>query len=437
MIFGFGKKKKAQEEGEERQVELVLFKGALNGKEANLQANAKLAKAGLLPSKQIITDGLSRRAEMIRIEPKGPQAAVTFLVDGVPYPGPRLPKPQAFAVTQMIKLLSGLEVQVRDKPQSGGVRVELEERPYELRVDTQPVQAGERLIIRVRNPREERKSPEELGMTDELKQKIRSLTSGRQGLFLVCGPPFSGTTTTAYTVLRSLDAFLYGIFTLGDTEGRELINIGEAEWNPGETLRDALVRLVRAEADVAFLADPVNKETLDTILRMQEDISIIGEFPAKDAAHGIVQLIEWAGDAGLVSRGVRGVMSQKLVRKLCPECREAYKPNPKILAKVGLPSETKVLYRKPKPPTPEEKESGDYWPCDVCGDIGFLGRIAIFELIEMTDAMKELVASSPTPQAIKELARKEQMWSFQKDGLRLVAEGVTSLEELQRVFKAG
>jgi len=434
VIFGFGRKKKQQEQEEEREVELVLFKGALNGKEANLKAHAKLARVGLLPAKQIITDALSRRAEMIRIEPRGPQAAVTLLVDGVPYPGQRLPKAQAVAITQMLKLLSGLDVQVRNRPQSGGVRVELSEKLYELRVDTQPAEAGERLIIRVRDSQVDRKPPEELGMRDELKKKIRELTSKRSGLFLICGPPFSGTTTTAYTVLRSLDAYLYAIYTLCDTEGRELLNIEAGEWNENETLADALKRLIRSESDVAFVGK-IDQELFSTLLALQSSITIIGEFPAKDAAHGLVQLIEWAGGNGVaVSEAVKGIMSQKLIRKLCPDCREAYKPNPKVLSKVGLSPDIKVLYRKPAPPPPEIRQSDEYWPCETCGDIGFVGRIALYELIEMNEPMKQLVATSPKPDAIKALARKEQMWSFQKHGLMLVEEGITSLEELKRVL---
>ncbi len=438
MIFGFGRKKKKQETEEEREVELVLFKGAVNGKEPNLKAHAKLARAGLMPAKQLVTDALNRRADMIRIDPRGSHALVTLLVDGVPQPGPRLPKPQAFAITQMLKLLAGMDVAVRDKPQSGGVRVELSEKQSVLWLETQPVQGAERLVIKVRDPSIDSKPVEELGMRDELKQKLRSLASGRSGILLVCGPPFSGTTTTSYTLLRSLDAFTNAIYTLCDTEGRDLPNISAGDWNEGETLADALKRLIRAEADVAFLGR-INEEMFRTALELQSSITIIGEFPAKDAAHGIVQLIEWAGgDGAKVAEAVRGVMSQRLIRKLCPDCREAYKPNPQVLAKVGLPSDVKILYRKPAPPPPEVQQSDEYWPCETCGDVGFIGRIALFELIEMSDSVKQLIsAGKPDPQAIRALARKENMWTFQKHGLQFVAEGLTSLEELKRVLTSG
>ena len=126
MIFGFGKKKQHDgsddESDEVDDVDFVLFQGALNGKEANLNANARLAQAGLIPAKEIITDALSRRCEQLRIEPKGERAVVQLMVDGVAHAGGRLSKPQGHAITQMMKLLSGLDVQQRQRPQAGGLR---------------------------------------------------------------------------------------------------------------------------------------------------------------------------------------------------------------------------------------------------------------------------------------------------------------------------
>ena len=436
MVFGFGKKKKQtkKDDAEEQEVELLLFKGALNGKEANLQANAKLAKAGLTPAKQILSDGLLRRAEMIRIEPKGPRTNVSFFVDGVLYPGARLAQQQGLAIVQMIKLLSGLDVGIRKKPQTGGVKAELKKKAYELHVSTQPVPEGERLIVRVRRADEKEKSPEQLGLTPELKEKIRSLASKKSGLFVACGPPFSGTTTTSYMALRGLDAYVFSIFTACDTGGRTLININAFDVIPTDPLDKTLTRLIRQEADVAYLG-PLDAEGVKAALGVHDEITMIGEFPAKDAAHGLAQLIQWVGDPQLVSEGVCGVISQKLIRKLCEDCREAYRPNERIIAKLGLPEDTKVLYRKPKPVKTEDGDDEEWEPCDACGDVGYVGRVGIFEIIEMTEAMKELVATSPSVKAIKDLARKEKMWSFQKDGMRLIGEGVTAVEELQRLFK--
>jgi len=160
-MFGFSKKKAQEKTDEEKEVQLVLFKGALSGNEPDMSANAQITKVGLTPAKQIITDGLLRRAEMIRIDPKGDRAAVTLFIDGVPCSGSRLSKQHALAVTQVVKLLCGLDVKTRRKPQAGGVRIELRDRPYELHVDVQPVpKGGERLVMRIRNRSDDDRTPE-------------------------------------------------------------------------------------------------------------------------------------------------------------------------------------------------------------------------------------------------------------------------------------
>lgn len=430
MIFGFFKGR--EEEVEEEEVELVLFQGPLNGKEINLAQNARLAQAGLIPAKEMVTDALARRAEMIRLDPKGDRSSVTLMVDGVPYPGGRMAKQQGAAITQMMKLLAGLDVRLRGRPQSGGLKAEFEGTPYELLVDIAPLQEGaERLTVRARNLKQKLETPEELGFNETIKAKIRELTGKKQGLLLVCGSPNSGTTTTTYGVLRGIDVYLYSIYSIAKTE-RLMLNITPFESNPGDDLKTTLGRVLRVEAEV-ILMDPLrDAETAKTAFEFADRVCIITEFTAKDAANGIAQLAKWVEDPKQVAEGLSGVFSQKLIRLLCTSCRQAYRPNPKLLSKVGLPDDCKVLYRKPVPLEGQPPVE----PCDKCGGIGYYGRASMLELIEMTSSMRELVAGGAAPDAIKAQARKEGMPTLQKDGLRLVAEGRTSLEELQRVFKA-
>ncbi|MBM4077115.1 MAG: secretion system protein E, partial [Planctomycetes bacterium] len=139
-------------------------------------------------------------------------------------------------------------------------------------------------------------------------------------------------------------------------------------------------------------------------------------------------------DRKKASEVIDAVFSQKLIRLLCTECREAFRPNPKMLEKVGLPPETKVLYRKGEPMV-DEKTGEEDPPCEKCDGTGYLGRMAMLEVIVASDAIRKLIANGAPPDQIKAMARSEGCLTFHKDGLRLVAEGRTSLEELQRVFK--
>jgi type IV pilus assembly protein PilB len=354
-----------------------------------------------------------------------------------------MPAQRALAVTQMLKLLSGRDIKVRDQPQSGAIKAEYQEKAYEIRVDTAPVKGGpERLTVRIYDPKERDalKKPDDLGFTEELKTKIREMGARKKKLIVVCGPPYSGTTTTTYAVLRTVDAYIYSVFTNADLGGRDLFGVTVSEKNPDESWDMSIMRMIRSEADLIFLDPLRDAETAKLIFEKLDQTAFLTEMTAKDPAAAIQKLIEWIGDAQKVSEGLSGVITQKLLRRLCEKCREAYRPNPKLLEKMGLPPETSTLYRPPKPrpePEPGAKEEEEYQPCKKCGGVGYLGRIGMYELVEVTDAVRALIAEGlKDPAAFKQLVRKEKMQTLQRDGMRLVLAGKTSLEELQRLFKA-
>ncbi len=433
--MGFGRRDDDDDDDEEEELDLVSFQGALNGNPVDLAGNARLAQAGLVPTKQLITDGLIRRAELIRVEPKGERSQVTMQVDGIAYSGGKLSKQQTLAVTQMMKLLSGLDPKLRGKPQSGGLKAEYHLIPYELLVDVAPLPEGvERLTIRSKNLKLKLNTVEDLGFGPAIKQLVRDLTSKRHGITIICGPPNSGTSTTFRAMLRGLDVYLHAIFSFTKSPISDIYNITQFEANPGDELAKTLERIVRAEGDV-IVVDPIkNAEHLKHLLTVSSQISLVAEMPARDCATAIGKLMEMTGDPNVVADQVEGLFSQKLVRMLCPDCKEAFRPNPKLLAQVGLPPETKALYRKGEPVVDEETGEEEP-PCEKCGGVGYFGRIAMLESILMSDGIKALVRAKAPPDQIKVKARQEGMLTFHKDGLRLVAEGKTSLEELQRVFK--
>lgn len=434
MIF----RKRADDEkpdDEEEEIEQVLFQGAANGQVPDLKANAKLVQAGLVRAKELVSDAMSRRAEMIRLEPKDKVALATFFIDGVPYPAAKMPAQAGLAITQMLKLLAGLDIKVRNQPQSGGINGEYSEKKWLVRIDTTPVGGGaERLIVRIEDPKVKLEKPHEIGISDEIRLKIRDYTSERNGVVLAAGPPMSGVSTTALGILRSVDAYLYNIYNLADLKGRDLMHITTFARNEDESIVAWIARAKRQECDVMFVDPLRDAEFTKTIFEEAEERSFVSEITAKDAVDAIQRLNAWLGDPKITAQRLKMVVSQKLIRKLCPECKQAYRPNPKLLAKVGLPPETKVLYRVPRPVENEEGEMEEPDECLKCGNIGYFGRMALFEAIDLNEEMRKIVAAGGDAAAIKAQARKDGMQSFQKDGLRAVAEGHTSLEELQRVF---
>lgn len=419
----------------------IRFQGALDGEEVDLAGNRGLVRAGLQTAKTVVEDGIKRRAEVVRVEPRGQQGSkVKLIVDGMPVPGGRLPGKRGLAVTQMLKLLAGLDIEERTTRQSGGINAEWRDTPFKLLVESVPVKGGqEGLIVRIENLKTRITTPEEVGFTDELGDKVRELVHQKSGVFAVCGPPDSGVTTTFYAVLQAFDRYMFQAYTFMPLDHREVGNIPVFEVESEDDLETSFHRVLRAEADVVVLPpfDPADVETVRTVFEFQKKAAMLTEFQAKDSVTGVRQLCQWVGKPKIVAEGLRGVLTQKLIRTLCERCKQAYRPNPKMLKQLNLPPETKLLYRRPRPPHPDDEDAEEYEPCRRCDGLGYLGRTAMFELLDMTDKMQQIVASGADPQAMKACMKEEGMLTFQTDGLRLVAEGKTGIDELKRVFQSG
>ena len=439
----FGSKKPSQpstrgpalDDGEENP-DLVLFRGAMNGVDADLNANKKLVSVGLPRVKAMVTDALARRAEKVRIDPKDAKSSqVTLFVDGVAFSGGRISRQEAMAVTQMLKLLAGMDINDRESGQNGGIRAEYNETKYEIMVETRPVRgAGERLTLRMVNTLARVDSPSDAGFPDDIKDRIREVSSHHEGLMLVAGPPDSGVSSAAIATLRTIDAYLYNIYNIADLGGREIIHVQNFKGEEGDTLDQRLERAIRKECDVIFVDPIADPETCKTIFEHSENVFLLGEMAAANGPSAILQAATWLESPQTVAQQLSAVLSPKLIRKLCTECREAYKPNARLLQKIGLPLETRVLYRQPKE---EDPQTGQMRPvaCVRCGGLGYYGRTVMLEYIEMTDELREAVARGATAAEMRSLAKKENMPTHRSEGMRLVVEGVTSLEELQRTFQ--
>lgn len=432
--MAFFRKSQADDDDESEEIEYVLFQGASDGTEANLEENKKLVAAGLTPAKELISDALEEKSEMVKLQIDGKRAMATFFVDGMKRPGPRFPGPQANAITQMLKLLAGLDITVRNKPQRAGIKAEYRGLPFELMVKTVPGKGAEQLTVTFRNLKTKRATPEDIGIPEVIKEKIRNTAASHQGVILVAGPPESGVTTTALCALRCVDSYLYQCYILGNLYGREVLNVPVFQPEPGHTLEMTIDRIKRNEGDVIYFDQFMDAELVKTAVMAAGDICVMSEIYARDAADAIAKYTALVGDPTLAAENLACVVSHKLIRKLCPRCREAFRPSPRLLAQVGLNEDTRTLYRKAPPPEPDPKTGEEPEPCRTCDGIGFRGRVAVFEMIEPTEAVREAVMAGADAAAIRAAARKDKQLSFQKDALRLVEDGTTGLEELKRVF---
>jgi type II secretory ATPase GspE/PulE/Tfp pilus assembly ATPase PilB-like protein len=435
VIFGFGKKKQQDDDDHDEDLELISFQGPVSGPPPNLNENPGLVRAGLIPAKEIVSDAVSRDASMLRLDPKGAGYIGMLMVDGMKYPGPRLQKQQGTAITQILKMMAGLSIQERKKPQRGSIKADYEGQPYEITIDITPTPEGERLNIYLANLKTRPNQPDEIGISETLKEKIREIAATREGFIGVCGGPRNGLTTSTVGVVRSVDAYVYGVYKVFDTGTWDIPYVTDFEREEGHDLETTITRAQRSEAEVIYVPPITSDEEAKVLIKAAAKSGIIAEYPAKDAVSGLLQLIKWIGDEELVASNVKAIITSKLIRKLCPSCKQAYAPNPKLLAKIGLSKETKALYRHRV--QPQELQKGETWDsCPKCHDIGYQGQIAMFELLEMTEGMQEVVRAKPSPDAIRAQVKKDGGLTLQKDGLHLVSNGTTSLEELQRTFKS-
>ncbi len=285
---------------------------------------------------------------------------------------------------------------------------------------------------RIRHPRTEPLS--DLGFGDKLRSAIQELVSRGSGVLLACGPPASGTTTTACAMLRSIDAYQHTILSLADPAGHDIPDIEAYQPEAGDSPARSIHRCAHLfEPDIMFL-DPIRAaDAAGAMFTCRHPVILVSEFVAADAAAGILQLIQWTGQPQLVADRLLGICSQRLIRRLCSDCKEPFRPNPAVLSKIGLPQTIRQLYRTPR--SPEAFESSTAGTCPGCGGNGYAGRTGLFELILMSDAMRQLVSGAPTAAAIRAVARSEKMLRFQDGALKLVLDGETSVDELRRVFK--
>ncbi len=431
-------KKPAEDSQEQPDVEQVLFQGPLFGRESNLKANAKLVQAALVPVKQMMSDALGRRAHTVLMEPREGRVSIRFVIDGIPFPAAAVPGQKGVAMVQMLKLLAGLDPNDRKTAQAGGIKAEYDKLPFQLMVESVPAGGGaERVRIKIENRKVLRQKPSEVGLPESLKLKIRDFTSSRSGVILICGPPDSGVTTLSIVALHSVDPYLYSVYNLADMRGKELINVTEFKPEPGHDMELTFDRILRREADVLFLNPLTLPQDAQTIFQYSDRLSFIMEIPANTPIEAMQKLISWVGVDEVV-KGLKCILTQKLIRKLCDDCKQAFRPNPLLLKKLGLPPETSVLYRAPVPPPPEDVKAQTVEElCADCDGVPYHGRVAAFEMLEMTDTMKEVIAAGGDPEAIRRQMTADGQTTLQKDAIRLVAEGKTSLEEIQRTFNPG
>ncbi|MCP4916474.1 MAG: type II secretion system ATPase GspE [Proteobacteria bacterium] len=372
----------------------------------------------------LLTQAIKDRASDIHIEPFEKELAVRFRIDGVLYeivkPPPRL---QASIVSR-IKIMAGLNIAEKRIPQDGRIRIRMAGREVDLRVSTLPVRHGERVVMRILE-KGTVFSLDSVGMADATLAHFRSFIRRPHGIILVTGPTGSGKTTTLYSGLSEINAPDLNILTIEDPIEYELRGIGQTQVNPkiDLTFASALRAHLRQDPDVILVGEIRDKETADNAVQASLTGHLVfSTLHTNDSAGAFPRLTDMGVESFLVASSLLMILAQRLVRRLCPDCKTPYTPSAPELLDLGI--------------TPADIAGHTVFHpqgCKACLNTGYKGRTGIYEVLVVDDAIKQTVMSGADGGAIKKVAVANGMKTLRDDGIRKALEGQTSFEEVLRV----
>ena len=400
---------------------------------------------GYKAAQDLVWEAIGKRATDIHMEPAEDQMSVRLRVDGIMAATTPFSRGMGEAVINIFKVLCNLDITERRKPQDGSfsaqVGRQLDEgewqfRIVDFRVATAGGVAGEKLVMRILDASIQLTDLTQIGMPDDMRDKIHDIVTKPHGLFLVCGPTGSGKSTTLYACLHEIDRFSQNVITVENPVEYRLENITQIEINPkaGKTFASELRSILRQDPDVIMVGEIRDKETAEIACQAaQTGHMVFSTVHANDTVTAIGRLIDLGVQPFMVGSALLAVLGQRLVRKLCHDCRVRFKPSVDTLKKLNTSSDiVRFLYR---PPDPGKTGVGELEVCEACGGTGYLRRTGLFELLVVNDAVRDLIRANPDLAAIRAEAVRDGLHTLFEDGSRLVIEGETSLQELLRVAK--
>ncbi|MFQ5461109.1 MAG: GspE/PulE family protein [Phycisphaerae bacterium] len=343
-------------------------------------------------------------------------------------------------VFRFLKRAAGLDVEELRRPQKGRILAALlnhNGNPGHTEVHTSGTTAGERMRLKIQSGPAIFRLPD-LGIAPPRLEALRELLGKSRGLLVISSTPHNGASATQYAILKSHDVYMHNIHALERRSMIDLDNITQQIYDGANTDVDyarMLQTVLRREPDIVLVADCDDRETVLVAAKAaSEDRKIYLGMQAKDCFDTLARLLKYLDDPELLSRSLIGILNQRLVRKLCEECREAYKPDEKTLKKLNLPSEKiERFYRPPSEQRVDKK--GREIVCSACQGTGYIGRIGVFELLIVDELIAKMIAHGSPLKAIKAQARKNKMYYLQEEGLLKVIDGTTSMNEVLRVLR--
>jgi len=369
----------------------------------------------------IISEGILSRASDIHVEPEEGGVAVRYRIDGVLRQVMKIPRQAGLPLISRIKIMSSLDIADRLRPQDGRARVAVNGQPIDLRVSTLPAQLGEKVVIRILDSRATVKSLDSLGLNPGEADAIKRLLENHEGILLVTGPTGSGKTTTLYSAINQIKSEGVNIVTVEDPVEYRMQGIVQVQVQEkaGLTFAAALRSILRQDPNVVLVGEIRDKETAQ--IAVQASLTghlVLSTLHTNDAANAVTRLVDIGVEPYKIAASLRGVVAQRLMRKLCPTCKEVWMEAPPDRLRRWIPAGT-PLYR-----------AGG---CPDCAMTGYRGRFSILEILTMNPELERRIAAGEAADRVAEAAKRGGMKSLWDSGLAHVTRGESTIEELTRV----
>jgi len=400
----------------------------------NLEQYVKLKSSEELPSddqhvvnavNHLLNYAFDQRASDVHLEPKRNSSIVRMRIDGVLHTVYKLPKNVHSAMVSRIKTLSRLDMAEKRRPQDGRIKTARKGVEAEIRVSTVPVAFGEKIVMRIMDPDILFQDLEGLGFTKGDLARFRRFIGMPHGIVLVCGPTGSGKSTTLYSAMRHLSSPEINITTVEDPIEMVHEDFNQIAVQPvvGITFSTILRNILRQDPDIIMIGEMRDLETAQNAVQAAlTGHLVLSTLHTNDAPSAITRLLDLGVPSFLIQATLVGVLSQRLVRKICPHCRESFPIDPVKLAAMGIDL--------------GEEEVTELWRgkgCIKCRETGYLGRTSVFEVLPFSDAFKQLVVQNVSLEDLRRQAEAEGMITLRENALRKLLEGVTTYQEVLRV----
>ncbi len=370
----------------------------------------------------VLYQAIKEKASDIHFEPFEDDFKIRYRVDGALYEMAPPPQHLKAAITSRIKVMSGLNIAETRLPQDGRITKEINDKPVDMRVSTLPTAFGESVVLRVLDRSNVNLDLETLNLEPEIYEYVTDTIEKPNGIFICTGPTGAGKTTTLYACLRRINTEESKLLTAEDPVEYDMDGIMQVPVNDGIglTFGRVLRAFLRQDPDKILVGEMRDLETAQ--IAIQASLTghlVLSTLHTNDAPGAVTRLIDMGCEPFLVAATLEGVLGQRLLRRICPDCRVAYNPTAAVLAQLGL----------------NEADTGgrEFYTgqgCDSCNDTGYRGRQGLFELLDMSDPLRELVAQRAATVVLQQKAKELGMKTLREDGLRNIFDGITSIEEV-------